>query len=786
MSRMGRARRIILTKKKTMKYNKLPIGVVAVIERPWTVIIILLAVSIGLASGVTRLKFSDDIRVFFSKDNPQLRAYEALENTYSKSSSVLFVVSPKDGEIFTRETLGSVETLTREAWEIPHSRRVDSLSNFQYTHAVGDDLVVEDLVKNAARLSEEDIERIRSVALAEPLLVNRQISSQGHVAGINVTVNLPGIDPLKEQPETVNAARALVKRIESENPNLRVYLTGLIMINNALAEVGKSDLGTLIPLMLVVILVSLALLLRNFSGVAATFAVIILSIAAAMGAAGWLGIVLSPPVLSAANIIMTVAIADAVHILVTLLQNMRTGMDKKNALIESLKVNFQPVALTTATTILGFLSMNASESPPFRDLGNIVAMGVAAAGILALYLLPAVMMVLPVKASGKQGSGGGLMDDLASFVVKRRKGLSVGMTVVVIGLSLFVTQNKLNDEFLKYFDESLTFRKATDFTIDNLTGFEFFEYSIESGEPGGIHEPEFLKAADAFANWYREQPEVRHVYTFTDIMKRLNKNMNGDNAEWYRLPENRELAAQFLLLYEMSLPFGLDMTDNINIDKSAARMKVSLSNISSNGMLELERRAQDWLKANAPANMRNEGSGQSLMFAHIGQRNIRGMLGGAVIALILISFALIFALRSFKLGVLSLIPNLAPAAMAFGLWGFFVGEVGLALSVVVGMTLGIVVDDTIHFMSKYLYARREQGLSPEDSVRYSFAHVGAALSVTSVALIAGFFVLMASDFELNSSMGLLSAVTIAMALIADFLLLPPLIMAMEGKKYARN
>jgi len=167
------------------------------------------------------------------------------------------------------------------------------------------------------------------------------------------------------------------------------------------------------------------------------------------------------------------------------------------------------------------------------------------------------------------------------------------------------------------------------------------------------------------------------------------------------------------------------------------------------------------------------------MFAHIGTRNIRSMLTGTTVALVVISFILIIALRSVKIGLVSLIPNLVPAAMGFGLWGLLVGEVGLALSVVTGMTLGIVVDDTVHFLSKYLRARREQHLNSHDAVRYAFSTVGMALWVTSLVLVAGFLVLTQSAFKLNSDMGLLTAITIAFALAADFLFLPPLLMKVD-------
>ncbi|NNG12884.1 MAG: MMPL family transporter, partial [Halobacteria archaeon] len=299
-----------------------------------------------------------------------------------------------------------------------------------------------------------------------------------------------------------------------------------------------------------------------------------------------------------------------------------------------------------------------------------------------------------------------------------------------------------------------------------------------TGESGGISDPGFLVNVEAFANWYREQPDVLHVNSLTDTMKRLNKNMHGDAANWYQLPDQRDLSAQYLLLYEMSLPYGLDLNNQIDVSKSATRLSVALENVSSNELLALEETAQEWLSANAPE-MQTNGASPSVMFAHIGQRNIRSMLTGTSLALVLISLILVFALRSLKIGLVSLIPNLAPAAMGFGLWGLLVGEVGLALSVVAGMTLGIVVDDTVHFLSKYLRARREQHLSSADAVRYAFSTVGMALTVTTLVLIAGFMVLTQSPFKLNSDMGLLTAITIAFALAADFLFLPPFLMKVE-------
>jgi predicted RND superfamily exporter protein len=549
-------------------------------------------------------------------------------------------------------------------------------------------------------------------------------------------------------------------------------------MNNSFPEVMLRDQRTLVPLMFAVVLVTLILMLRSVSATLATFLVIVFSIITGMGLAGWMGIALTPPSSASPTIILTLAVADCVHILVSFLHAMRRGLDKTSAMVDSLRINLQPIFLTSLTTVIGFMSMNFSDAPPFRDLGNIVAMGVTAAFVFSVTVLPVLMLMLPVHVKAGPTRRTRLMDTFANFVVRRRDTLFWVMGVIIVTLVAFIPRNELNDEFIKYFDKSVDFRNATEFATENLTGIYTIDYSLGTGESGGISDPEFLTDVEDFANWYREQPDVLHVNTLTDTMKRLNKNMHGDDPDWYRLPDQRDLSAQYLLLYEMSLPYGLDLNNQINVSKSATRLSVALENISSNELLALEDTAQAWLSANAPQ-MQTNGASPSVMFAHIGQRNIRSMLTGITIALVLISLILIFALRSLKIGLVSLIPNLAPAAMGFGLWGLLVGEVGLALSVVAGMTLGIVVDDTVHFLSKYLRARREQHLNSADAVRYAFSTVGMALTVTTLVLIAGFMVLTQSPFKLNSDMGLMTAITIAFALAADFLFLPPLLMKVE-------
>ncbi len=751
-----------------------------VVRYRWLIIVATLLAVIGAAAGGRFLTFTTNYRAFFGPENPQLLAFDRFESTYSKNDNVMFVIAPNDGNVFTPEVLALVEEITQRAWQTPYSTRVDSISNFQYTEADGDELLVRNLIEDAGQYSSADVARVKAIALNEPLLTRNLVSPQGHVTGINITIQLPGKNEAVEVPSVARFARDLADEARTKHPDVSVYLTGMVMMNNAFSESSFIDLKTLFPISFVLMVLVIGLLLRGFSGTFVTSLVIVFSIVTAMGLGGYAGITLTPPSVMSPIIILTLAIASSVHILVTFLHELRRGSDKKTAMIESLRVNLQPIFLASLTTVFGFLSMNFSDAPPFRHLGNLVALGVAASFFYSVFFLPALMMVLPVRQRIQEETTTG-MDRLAEFVIARRTMLlwSTGAaTLVLVG---FIAKNQLNDVFVHYFDETVEFRRHSDFVDANLGGLYRIDYSLAAGEPGGISDPAYLRDVVAFADWWRAQPEVSYVNTFTDIMLRLNKNMHGDDPAWYTLPETRELAAQYLLLYELSLPYGLDLNNQVDVDKSATRMTISVRTLSSNEVLGLERRARDWLSANTPRLADSAGTGPTIMFAHIGQRNIISMLSGTTIALILISLVLVVALRSVKIGLISMLPNLIPAAMAFGLWGIFVGEVGLALSVVTGMTLGIVVDDTIHLLSKYLRARREEGLSPPDSVRYAFRSVGKAVWVTSVVLIVGFMVLALSSFKLNSDMGLLTSVVIALALAADLLFLPPLLMKIEEK-----
>ena len=747
------------------------------VYHPYRTIFCSLIVLIVLSLGVKGLGFRNDYQVFFGPDNPQLQVFEKIQKTYDRNDNVLFIVEPDSGTIFDEKTLTTIQSLTTLAWQLPYASRVDSVTNFQHTVAKEDDLVVADLVLSPQAMSQSDFTEVKAVALSEPLLVNRLVSKSGHVAGVNVTLHLPD-KSAQASFEVAKKVRDLAAKIEQDNPEVRLHLSGMVMMNNAFGEAAMMDNQTLVPLMYGIVFVTLLLFFQSTMATLAVSIIIFSAILPALGVAGWFGWYLTSTSAIAPTIILTMTVADCVHFLVTKFHLMRHGMAKTEAIIESLRINFKPILLTSVTTAIGFLSMNFSDAPPFRDLGNMVAIGVMIAFVLTVTLLPALMVLLPTRKKQRPERSRAMMAFLADFVIRYRQPLLLLNLLLAVILISFAPKNELNDEFVKYFDETVEFRQATEFLTENMGSIYSIEVVVESDIAGGINEPDYLIAVQNLVDWFHRQPEVVHVNTLVDTYKRLNMNMHGDDTEWFVLPAVRNLAAQYLLLYEMSLPYGLDLNNQVNISKSGSRLIVSLKDLSSNQMLAFEQRTQQWVIDNLPT-LSIETTSPTLMFSHIGKRNIIRMMMGTFCALILISVILMGAFKSVRLGLVSLVPNLIPAGIAFGLWYFIDGRIGLGLSVVTGLTLGIVVDDTVHFISKYRLARVEQKMSPDAAVRYAFSTVGVALWITSVVLISGFFILTLSHFTMNSTMGFMTAMTIAVALIMDLLFLPPLLMRMD-------
>lgn len=750
------------------------------VKRPWLALLLVLLVTAAFSFGAKNLYFRGDFRIFFSQDNPQMQAFERMQAQFNKSDNILVAVLPANGDVFTPEVLTVVKKLTDAAWQTPFSLRVDSITNFQHTEAQEDDLLVEDLLLDVADLNDAKISKIKSIVLNEPALVKRLVSTDGSMTAVNITVQLPEKNQNQEVADVYSSVAALTEQLAKEHPTVSFKLAGVIGLNNAFTTEAQHDASLLVPLMFITIIVLLALMLRSLLAAFAVVIIIVLTIGSTLGLAGWVGIFLSTATVNVPTLVMTMAVADSVHLIASTQFLMRQGQAKPAAIRQAMLLNAMPVFITSATTALGFLTLNFSEVPILRDFGNMVAAGVMLAWLLTILLLPALLALLPISVGHDSKAFGG-MDRLAEFVIRRPGPILIGTVVLTLLGGYLTMQNRINDEAVKYFSTQTEYRQAVDLMEEKLGGISLMDFSIESGRESGVNDPAFIAAIEAFGDYLQSQPEVKHVSRISDTYKRLNKSMHGDDPAHYRLPESQELAAQYLLMYEMSLPFGLDLSNQLDMDKSATKVAVTMQNLGSKEMTAIEAKTLGWFRQHYPQ-YPIEASSTALMFAHIGERNMASMMQSLPLAMVLISILLVLSLRSWRLGAISLLPNMIPAFLGFGVWQLLSGEINLGLSVVASMSLGIIVDDTVHFLAKYQHARKE-GRDAEDAVRYAFHSVGWALVVTTAVLVIGFSVLLLSDFRLNSDMGLLTGIILLLALLVDFLFLPAVLLKLDRKPY---
>ena len=749
-----------------------------ILHRRWWIIGFSLLLTLAFGAGMTKLRFSDDARDFFAPEDPLRQALELVHSAYSNDRTALVAFAPVSGNVFEVSTLSAMQDFTRKAWRLPHVRRVDSLTNFQHVESRPGEILVHDLVRNVQNLTAAQWLELRSVALAEPLLLKRLVSPSGHVAAVAIGVAIPGRSA-DEKAETVKALRGLVEQTRLDHPQLKIYTAGELLLDHTYAELAQKDVVTLVPLMYAFIFGTMMLLLRSLNGVVATLVVLTFGLVTSLGAAGLLGIKLTVVSVTAPTILMTITVANCMHMVLSVVQKMGRGESQRDAVKHATLANLPLILVACGTDVLGFFTMCLSDVVPFVDFGIVLGLGSLSVLLFSATLLPALLVVLPLKGRPGLASQGEWLGNMAAKLAQHRRWIFAA-ALLVNGAALWsLMQNRLEDNFVNYVSKDVEFRRDADFISGQLTGVHEVVYSLPASGPGEVGHPEYLNHLARLSEWLRLQPEVFNVTSLSDVVKRIHRTMSENDPAAYTIPQQPNAAAQMLQLFELSLPPGLELNDQIRIDRSASKLSVIVREMPSTELLAFERKVQAWMAAELPAYMRAKGTGLSLMFSNLSERNVASTVQGYLLQILLISLVIGVVLRSIRLGLISMLPNVIPSLIAFGVWGGMVGHVGLSVAVVAVLTYGIIVDDTIHSIFKYHHARKSLKCNAPEAIRYAYSTSGLSVLLTGLMLVAGFLALTLSNFDINADLGLMSALTIGVAAVVDLLLLPPLLMAFD-------
>ena len=748
--------------------------------RPLCIIISLLILA-GLAQGLSKINFNPDINAFFPENDTLTTSHLSIEDTYSSMDNAVIGIGVKEGTVFTNEVLSLIEDLTERAWKTPHSLRVDSLSNYSYVSADGDDLYIEPFLEGSSTYDLKTLKEKELIIEEEELAYGAIISKDKKTSLINIVFDPPRKDIEAEYQESLNYVLGFLEEARKNHPEVDLIISGIVYMEYQSPMLLKAQMPKLMPTAILVILLTLFLLLRSLVAVAGSFLVILMSVVSAMGSIGFMSGDIAQPFIMVPILIATLAVADCVHLFTLYFQNLDSSRKSKEAMLESLKLNLQPLFLTSLTTAIGFLSLNLAPVEPLRGIGNGVAVGVFLAFIFTVLLLAPIVSYFNVKQSKNINFQKNIARKLGRFSIKNYKRLLVIVPVISCFLMAFIPLNKTNDNPLEFYSERYTTSAADSKWISQRIGGTF-PVSYELYSQGIVSDPEFLREVDKFSEWLASNKEVLHVSSLSKIMKNLNKTLHGKQEEWNIIPTEPDLSAQYLFFYEMSLPYGLDLTNSISQNKESIKLVASLKELGSLEYREFAKRVENYASQNMPEDMVSIGTGTRPIFAFMSNMLITQLTYALGIGIVLITATIILFFRSLRYGMLTSVTNLLPIGVAFGIWAIVSGEISMLVGIGMGTTLGIIVDFTVHFLSKYLHARRQKNLSAEEAVEYAFETVGFALIITSFSLILGFLVLLQAFFIPIHGFVLFSSIAFLSALIIDLLLFPALLITWD-KRY---
>ena len=753
--------------------------VVFITRKPW---LSLLAGSLLLGAifaGFPRMTANFTHTAFFEAKDPALVRFNAFERKFGNDDAVVIVVHSPSG-VFDVQTATLLRALTERMWKVPEVIRVDSLSNFQWVHAVGDEIEIEPLLPETGPFTSELLAERQKIALAHEPLPGYLVTKDAKTAIVYAHIK-PGIDAPPNATLIAAESRRVVKDLAGGDHQF--YLTGGPIMTDAFSAVSQKDLSTLIPALLLMVLVLLVLTFRRAGGVVLPMVVIFTTVAATLAMSGWLGFEMSSVTLSLPQVLIAVCVADAVHLMASFYSARRHGQSRQDAAAYTLSKNMLATFLTSLTTALGFASFVTAHLRPIVYFGVLAAIGTMIAWFLTYMLAGALMVVWPGKEPTHVPEGGHDHEELqrssprslawVMFISRNRTPVIAGFLLLTVVSAAFASLNVVSSNPYEYFSHGVPVREAQDFALAHLEGIAGFEVVVDSGREDGVKDPVFLNKVARLESEILKLDGINKTVSIVDILRQMNRALNGGDEREYRLPSTAPGVAQQLLLYTMGLPQGMDVNDRITIKSDALRISLISDIVNSNRAVEAARQIEALAVSKG---LSAHVTGKNMLYQSMNGHVVQSFLQSMGLAVILIGLVMLASFNSVKAGLLSMIPNIVPLVVGGAALYFITGSLDIGTVLVGSVCLGIAVDNTIHIFTNY-NRHMAHGDDPTTALARLFAHTGPAMASTTAILVCGFMTLAFGSFMPNVYFGLLTSVILTLGYLADVMLLPALLLA---------
>ncbi|MCB4746010.1 MAG: MMPL family transporter [Sulfurovum sp.] len=729
--------------------------------------IIITIIVLFFSYWIKDIAFEGSYRIWFSPDATIMKNYDNFRDTFSTDDT--FIVAFRDEKgIFTDKATDIVLKLTEEIANIDGVRKVDSLSNYQYISAIEDELNVEDFIHEDDK---GDLTHKKEIALKDKLILNHAISRDGKTTTLSVKLSTETSSGEEVNIYVMDALEQIAHTYEQKY-GYKLYISGMPAVTASLVTVAVHDAIYIMPLAVIIVIIFLWILFRDIVGVFVPAIIILYTFLIVLGMQFLMGYKLNNFTVNIPAFIAAIAIADSLHLLLAWRYYKSKKTVNKDAVCQAVKNNFLPITLTSFTTATGFASLMTSDIVPIATLGYAITVGAILAFVLSVTLAPALLLYMKddyipkriffIDFTKLQGYG--------KFITKHDKKIVGFFMILILVLGYGLKYVNVDNNSVEYFDKSTVVRSGSDFVEKYVTGAMTYEIIIDSKKKDGIKNIAFLKKVLAFEKTLKDKyPNVTFSTSIKDIIQRMHTVLSDTHET--TLPTDSNLIAQYLLLYSMSIPQGMSINDQIDMSEQFLRMTINSETQTTSKDVQMIEWIKQWWKTHSHYSAQVEG--ETAIFSYMQEHVIHTLLVSILFTLIIIILAMSLIFKKLKMLWIFVLPNIAPIILVAGVMGYLGISIDIGVVISASVILGIAVDDTIHFFSKYFQTRKMMPF--EESIDYIITHSGNAMILTTMILSFTFLIFAVSSFIPNNHFSFVTVIALNLALLLDLVLLPALL-----------
>lgn len=741
-------------------------------QYPKKLILLITSFAMIASLGIINLEVDYNQKSWFRDGDKLIENYESFQSEYGSDTSLILLLS-FNSNVFNTNNLKRIQEITERLYTIPNIVRVDSLTNFSHATGSGDEIVIEDFITNSSEVEwtneyiKDRKEKAQSVEGIEGFLMAKD---QQSVAIYNVLKNVEGAEGKVAKEVMQDIEAKIINKFN--NHGLEIMITGNGSVGESFKRETLKDMKLIIPIAFILLFIILIFILKNLVATFMSMGLIAITVLTTLGIQGFLNIKLGLVTAMCPIIIMAICIVDLVHIFSSYLNDPID--DRANILTQTLRRNITPTFLTTATTMIGFMSFLTADLVPISDMGLIASIGIALAWTFSIFLICPLLRLIPLEKKFLKET----KIQMLSFA--KIKSIIVDKPAIVISFFSFLTmgtvslssQNVIDSNIQNYFAEDTQIRKATKFFEKHVGGSNSIEVIVKSEKDEGIKDPAFLKKVDAFINDIEKIEGLTKVNSLITSLKQIHQVMNGGGEKNYVIADTQDLIAQELFFLELSLPPTKSISKQFSTDKRDLRLSIYWDKSSSTQIAEGREKIMTTMKQHG---LVGHVTGLVPLISGLDGYIVESFIESMVIATAAISIFMMVIFRSFFFGFLCIIPNvIVPSFGAAAL--FLMGRSFDAGSVLIfSICLGIAIDDTIYLLTNFK-RQKKKGVETKVALNYIISHSGTTLFYTTLILVSIFSLFSLGSFVPNQNFAIATTVILSSALILDLMLLPSIIM----------